>query len=125
MHDYDAITKRAVFRNVDKRPCSGNDVNICSLASPVGNSKVVQKASSVTVDFERVASSFHLVHLSGRYACVGIMLSPKKLFRCFVIIVTAVNLQHLRSTGSFHLTPSRNARLFPHTAGPASATCAR
>jgi hemolysin-activating ACP:hemolysin acyltransferase len=67
MHDYDAITKRAVFRNVDTRPCSGNDVNICSLAAPVGNSKVVQKASSVTVDFERVASSFHLVHLSGRY----------------------------------------------------------
>jgi hypothetical protein len=33
----------------------------------VGNSKVVQKASSLTLDFERVASPFHLVHLSGRY----------------------------------------------------------
>jgi hypothetical protein len=67
MHDYDVITKRAVFRNVDTRPCSGNDVNACSVTSPLGNSKVVQKACSVTVDFEATVNPFFLVHLSGRH----------------------------------------------------------
>ncbi len=55
MHDYDVITRRAVFRNVDTRPCSCNDVNVCNVTSPLGNSKVVQKASSATVDFEATA----------------------------------------------------------------------
>jgi hypothetical protein len=73
MHDYDVITKRAVFRNVDTRSCSCNDVNACNVTSPVGNSKVVQKACSVTVDFEATVNPFFLVHLSGRYAgmCTG------------------------------------------------------
>ena len=66
MHDYDVITRRAVFRNVDTRLCSCNDVNVCNVTSPLGNSKVVQKASSATVDFETTARAFHLVQLSGR-----------------------------------------------------------
>ncbi len=66
MHEYDVITRRAVFRNVDTRRCTGNDVNTCDITSPVGNSKVLQKASSVSLDFEATASPFHLVKLSGR-----------------------------------------------------------
>ena len=66
MHDYDVITRRAVFRNVDSRPCNCSDVNICNVTSPVGNSKVLQKASSATLDFETTSAPFHLVHLTGR-----------------------------------------------------------
>jgi hypothetical protein len=66
MHDYDVITKRAVFRNVDTRPCSGNDANTCSINSPLGNSKVIQRASSATLDFEAAGEPFYLVHLAGR-----------------------------------------------------------
>jgi len=66
MHEYDVVTRRVVFRNVDSRVCSGNDVNTCDVTSPVGNSKVVQKAASATLDFEATAAPFHLVHLSGR-----------------------------------------------------------
>ena len=72
MHEYDVITRRAVFRNVDTRRCTGNDVNICDITSPVGNSKVLQKASSVSLDFEATASPFHLVKLSGRSELVCI-----------------------------------------------------
>ena len=73
MHEYDAITRRAVFRNVDTRRCTGNDVNICDITSPVGNSKVLQKASSMSLDFEATASPFHLVKLSGRYVFCSLL----------------------------------------------------
>jgi len=76
MHDYDAITRRAVFRNVDTRPRTthGNSYATSMNPSPndsttigeKGNSKVVQKASSVSIDFEATAAPFHLIQLSGR-----------------------------------------------------------
>ena len=99
MHDYDVITRRAVFRNADTRPRavnsfsnntsrnsnssgSGNSDSAAanstsSVASPtpycatmqyhhLGNSKVVQKASSMSLDFEAAANPFHMVQLSGR-----------------------------------------------------------
>jgi hypothetical protein len=80
MHDYDVITKRAVFRNVDTRPCSCNDVNACNVTSPVGNSKVVQKACSVTVDFEATVNPFFLVHLSGRYVVCWLCGRTRQLY---------------------------------------------
>lgn len=63
MHNYDVITRRAVFRNVDKRLSDNNG------GSEVieGFSKVIQKASSLTVDFESASTPFYLVQLSGRY----------------------------------------------------------
>ena len=113
MHAYDAVTRRAVMRNVDTRPrrfVDGDNVamscayNAEELSPPttasvpdtpetpaesgastlgrgngkgsgkgnnwkdalVGNSKVIQKASSMTMDFEAAAAPFHLLQLSGR-----------------------------------------------------------
>jgi hypothetical protein len=76
MHDYDAITRRAVFRNVDTRPrahASPTPANSTAAAasngaasSVTGNSKVVQKASSLSLDFEAAATPFYLVQLNGR-----------------------------------------------------------
>lgn len=67
MHNYDVITRRAVFRNVDKRcmdPAGNGKINKNNLE---GFSKVIQKASSLTVDFESASTPFYLVQLSGRY----------------------------------------------------------
>lgn len=66
MHEYDAITRRAVFRNVDTRPRSFSSGNPCGIVA-VGNSKVVQKASAMSLDFEATAAPFHLIQLNGRY----------------------------------------------------------
>jgi hypothetical protein len=72
MHDYDAITRRAVFRNCDTRlrnhfscekdVCTGEKED-CA----IGNSKVIHKASSLTIDLEAASMDFYLVQLSGRY----------------------------------------------------------
>jgi hypothetical protein len=62
MHNYDCITRRAVFRNMDKRPHSVPE----SGTPQIGSNKVIQKASSVTIDFEASFHQFHLVQLSGR-----------------------------------------------------------
>jgi alpha-galactosidase len=51
MHNYDAITRRAVFRNTT------TDKNIS-----------ISRAHSFTVDFESTTSAFHLVQLSGSWA---------------------------------------------------------
>jgi hypothetical protein len=58
MHDYDVITRRAVFRNVCDTSNGRNGA--------AEHSKVIHKASSVTIDFEFNATAFHLVQLSGR-----------------------------------------------------------
>ena len=55
MHEYDALIRRTVFRNVDTRHYEGKKYV-----------KIIQKASSVTVDFESTSLPFHLVQLSGR-----------------------------------------------------------
>jgi hypothetical protein len=62
MHNYDCITRRAVFRNADQRPRreSGSYTG-------KGNSKIIQKASSVTIDFEFAFKPFYMSHLTGRY----------------------------------------------------------
>jgi hypothetical protein len=60
MHDYDCITRRAVFRNNDRRSLAEGS------AVPTNNTKVIQKASSVTIDFECAFQPFHLLQLSGR-----------------------------------------------------------
>lgn len=69
MHNHDAMTRRTVFRNVDKRKsCSSimlsnnNQHFECG-----GSSKVILKASSVSIDFEAEPHAFHLIQLSGRY----------------------------------------------------------
>ena len=67
MHDYDVITRRAVFRNVDQRSnCSYNMMSNRNEDYACGASKVIIKASSATVDFEAEATPFHLVQLVGR-----------------------------------------------------------
>jgi hypothetical protein len=77
MHDYDAIKRRAVFRNIDTRPrfhAPGSSTHrsdgtgegsSSSSSSSVGNSKVVHKASAVSLDFEAAAVPFHMVQLNG------------------------------------------------------------
>jgi hypothetical protein len=62
MHNYDCITRRTVVRNSDQRPTKD-----CG-ASPSGkgNSKIIQKASSVTIDFEFAFKPFYMSHLTGR-----------------------------------------------------------
>jgi hypothetical protein len=78
MHDYDVITRRAVFRNVDQRSsCSYPPMLSASSAKEdyaCGANKVLMKASSATVDFEAEASSFYCTQLTGswgreRYVC--------------------------------------------------------
>jgi hypothetical protein len=62
MHNYDCITRRAVFRNVDERPHKGPDSSSKIIK---GSSKLIQKASSVTADFDLGFKSFHMTHLTG------------------------------------------------------------
>jgi hypothetical protein len=71
MHNYDAVTRRTVFRNVDTRPRVFTPNNPCGAAGNVGNSKVVQKASSMTIDFEATSEPFHIVSMHGRYSTTG------------------------------------------------------
>ena len=76
MHDYDVITRRVNFRNIDTRggvamsgvPPELNSDDTSASSSPLisSNGKVVQKASSVSLDFESPSLPFHLVQLSGR-----------------------------------------------------------
>lgn len=77
IHEYNAILRRTVFRNTDKRPR-----NVCQYSPPlstfpsciepssIGNSKVIQKASSMTIDFEFPSIPFHLIQLSGRFVYI-------------------------------------------------------
>jgi hypothetical protein len=68
MHNYDCIIRRAVFRNADSRkmPISGGGVSSKLDNNGMGSNKVIQKASSITIDFESSYKPFHLVQLSGR-----------------------------------------------------------
>ena len=63
MHDYDCITRRAIFRNTPST-CAPSATG-CEAHS---SSKVVQKASSLTIDFESPIQPFHMVQLSGSWA---------------------------------------------------------
>ena len=60
MHNYDALIRRTVFRNVDTR-----SVTYAAGGKRLG--KVIQRAFSMTVDFESTSVPFHQVQLSGRY----------------------------------------------------------
>ena len=63
LHHYDAITRRAVFRNLESTD-STLETNSSGQINQI--SKVIQKASSLTIDFESPSLPFHLVQLSGR-----------------------------------------------------------
>jgi hypothetical protein len=63
MHNFDCVTRRAIFRNNDQRPTRGSDPSL----DLRGTSKVIQKASSLTIDFESPILPFHMVQLSGRF----------------------------------------------------------
>ena len=82
MHEFDVITRRATFRNADSRDhCISSQVGLSandesprekdpftkSLRESFTYSKVIQRASSFTIDFDRPSSPFYLVQLSGRY----------------------------------------------------------
>lgn len=62
MHDYDCITRRAIFRNNKARDAAGGTTGTHI------SSKVIQKASSLTIDFESPIQPFHMVQLSGSWA---------------------------------------------------------
>lgn len=59
MHDYDCITRRAIFCNNKARDA------VTGESKTHISSKVVQKASSLTIDFESPIQPFHMVQLSG------------------------------------------------------------
>jgi alpha-galactosidase len=63
IHNYDAITRRVVFRNIDTRGSYGSNHQSCKYNEAT---KVVQRASSFSMDFENTSSPFYLVQLSGR-----------------------------------------------------------
>jgi len=65
MHNYDCITRRAVFRNSHTQSHSSSTSRSSSQRD---YSKVVQKASSATIDFECPSDDFHMVQLSGTWA---------------------------------------------------------
>ena len=60
MHEHDAVTRRVVFRNVDDSP---SKPSTCTR----DRSKVVHKASSMTVDFEADILPFYLLQLGGSW----------------------------------------------------------
>lgn len=67
MHDYDVITRRVVFRNMDtrlRRP--GSSITGAASRAEIGNSKVIQKASSMTIDLEGECEAYYMTQLSGR-----------------------------------------------------------
>ena len=67
MHNYDVITRRTVFRNIDQQAtCSTLLLNSNSKSYHCGSSKVLGKVSSMTIDFEAEPHPFHLIQLSGR-----------------------------------------------------------
>eukprot|EP01039_Chlorochromonas_danica_P006764 gene6764-7474_t len=69
MHNYDVITRRAVFRNT--HPSSGPKPHIegCGISQfDEERGKVIQKASSVSLDFEYSSSSFYLTQMAGSWA---------------------------------------------------------
>jgi alpha-galactosidase len=68
LHEYDAVMRRAVFRNVD------ND-NYSRMGDRIG--KVVQKACSFTIDFELGADPFHMLQLSGSWGRERYMVETK------------------------------------------------
>jgi alpha-galactosidase len=57
LHDYDAVMRRAVFRNVDTRTAR--------MGGKAG--KVIQRACSFTCDFEYASTPFHMLQLSGSW----------------------------------------------------------
>lgn len=59
MHNYDVITRRAVFRNMHDSTKDGN-------LDSKERSKVIHKASSATLDFELSATAFYMTQMSGR-----------------------------------------------------------
>lgn len=70
MHNYNVITRRTVFRNMDRRTtCSAVMMSSDGTEFECGSSsKVILKASSTTVDFEAEPQEFHCVQLSGSWA---------------------------------------------------------
>jgi hypothetical protein len=69
MHGYDVITRRCVFRNIDRRErCSVGRMSSSKehKSAQCGSSKVLQKASSMTMDCEAQPQPFYLVQLAGR-----------------------------------------------------------
>lgn len=74
MHNYDVITRRTVFRNIDRRDVCSN-VMIAGSGDNVqcGSSKVILKASSFSLDFEAEPEPFYQVQLSGRYSQLAYM----------------------------------------------------
>eukprot|EP01041_Mallomonas_annulata_P002693 gene2693-5303_t len=88
LHGYDAITRRAVFRNVSQNNTPGGmdysssttsstgatTTTIATMkttnSSPLSDStaKEILRANSMTVDFESTSTAFHVVQLSGSWA---------------------------------------------------------
>lgn len=60
---YDAITRRVVIRNQDNRTTP-----ITGCGSKLPASKIIQRAMSLTLDYESTARPFYLVQLSGSWA---------------------------------------------------------
>lgn len=60
LHNYDVITRRTVLRNEDKRLRLDEDGKVAE------TTKVVEKASSFTIDYESTSTPFYLVQLSGK-----------------------------------------------------------
>jgi hypothetical protein len=68
MHNYDAVIRRTVFRNVDQHDkCSRTIFSGDGINYQCGSSKVILKACSATVDFEAEPLPFYLTQLTGRY----------------------------------------------------------
>ena len=68
MHDYDALSRRTVFRNA---------TNVSHAVDLKHAGKVILRASAMTIDFESEAKPFHMTHLGGRWVLdTRSMLSP-------------------------------------------------
>jgi hypothetical protein len=68
MHDYDCISRRAVFRNVERRDtCTNVMLGGGHGEFQCGSSKVLLKASSFSLDLEAEPLPYHLVQLSGSW----------------------------------------------------------
>lgn len=63
LHNFDCIVRRVTFRNLDNRIISASSDCISQ-----NMTKIIQRACSMTVDFEGNSSPYYLIQLSGSWA---------------------------------------------------------
>ena len=84
LHEFNAITRRAVFR---RTPC----VDSVPPQDPNSSAITIQRAHSLTIDFEASSAPFHLLQLSGNWARENQVYNNKICFLFLNLYLLAVS----------------------------------